>query len=300
MVSIHVQEGRGMSESPAGSSNSESRPVPEGRIEKVSDGWVLAFDKQLDYPAAHIWDVLTNPQKVENWLGQISPGWELGKAYTLEMGGSGVSGTVLQLSPRSNLQITWDDQLGEEAVLDWQVLESDGGALLAFRAHTDTADFLAEGSAGWQGIMAAFAAVAAGESPSQEESGSREALRDAYSREFGVSPTMGTVRDAADGRTLEFERWYRAPAEDVGSAVESSSGNLGMGQEAEIEISEDGGVAKLHVRQYIPGGTPEDTAALMAAWHLALDSAAIRLQGGTPNPNSHRLRALEALYRTAL
>ncbi|MFZ3416471.1 SRPBCC domain-containing protein [Arthrobacter sp. 3Tela_A] len=289
-----------MAESPSPSSSSESRPVPEGRIEKVTDGWVLAFDKQLDYPTAHIWDVLTNPQKVEQWLGPIHPDWELGKEYTLEKGGSGVSGTVLQLNPRSSLQISWDDELGEESVLDWQVLESDGGSLLTFRAHSDTADFLAEGSAGWQGIMGAFAAVAAGNPPPQEEPGDWEALRDAYSREFDVSPTMGKVVDNPDGRSLEFERWYNAPAEDVGAALESSSGNLGIGEEAVIEVRDDDGLAKVYVRQRVQGGTTEDTAALMAAWHLALDSAAIRLQGDTPHPNSHRLRALEALYRTAL
>ena len=289
-----------MAESPSPSSSSDSRPVPEGRIEKVTDGWVVAFDKQLDYPTAHIWDVLTNPQKVEQWLGPIHPDWELGKEYTLEKGGSGVSGTVLQLNPRSSLQISWDDELGEESVLDWQVLESGGGALLRFRAHSDTDDFLAEGSAGWQGIMDAFAAVAAGNPPPEEEPGAWEALRDAYSREFGVSPTMGKVADNPDGRILEFERWYRAPAEDVRAAVEASSGNLGIGEEAVTEVRDDGGPAKLHVRQRVEGGSVEDTAALMAAWHLALDSAAIRLQGSTPHPNSHRLRALEALYRATL
>lgn len=288
-----------MAETPSPSS-SKSRPVPEGRIEKLTDGWVLAFEKQLDYPTAHIWDVLTNPEKVQQWLGPIHPDWELGKEYTLEKDGSGVSGTVLQLNPRSSLQISWDDELGEESVLDWQVLESGGGALLRFRAHSDTDDFLAEGSAGWQGILAAFAAVAAGNPPPAAEPGAWEALRDAYSREFDVSPTMGKVVDGPDGRSLEFERWYRAPAADVGAAVEASSGNLGVGEEAVTEVRDDGGLAKLFVRQRVEGGIPEDTAALMAAWHLALDSAAVRLQGSTPHPNSHRLRALEALYRSAL
>ncbi|MDF2498729.1 SRPBCC domain-containing protein [Arthrobacter koreensis] len=289
-----------MADSTSPSTSRESRPVPEGRIERTAGGWVLAFDKQLDYPAAHIWDVLTNPRKVEQWLGPVHPDWELGKEYTLEKGGSGVSGTVLQLNPRSALQISWDDELGEESVLDWQVLESDGGCLLKFRAHSDTPDFLAEGSAGWQGIMGAFAAVAAGNPPPEQEPGDWQALRDAYSREFKISPTMGRVVADQDGTSFEFERWYNAPAQDVGAAVEASSGNLGIGEEAVTEVRDDGGLAKLQVRQRVAGGTTEDSAALMAAWHLALDSAAVRLTGETPHPNSHRLRALEALYRTAI
>ncbi|MBD7995852.1 SRPBCC domain-containing protein [Arthrobacter sp. Sa2CUA1] len=275
----------------------EDPSVPAGRIEKLSDGWALAFDKQFDYPAAHIWDVLTNPRKVEQWMGSVTPDWELGKEYTVEMGGGSVSGTVLQLTPRSSLQITWDDELGEESVLEWQVLESDGGALLQFRSRTDTADFLAEGSAGWQGILLAFAAVAAGTPPpGMEQPAQWRALRDAYSKEFDVSPTMGFLEETPGDTTLVFERWYDAPAEDITAAVESSGGNLRLGEGADFSVEETDGVGKLRIRQRIDGGNPQDTAALMAAWHLALDSAAVRLLGETPHPNSHRLRALEALY----
>ncbi|WP_312180795.1 SRPBCC domain-containing protein [Arthrobacter sp.] len=288
------------SASPSSRSGQDDTSVPSGRIEKLTDGWALAFEKQFDYPAAHIWDVLTNPRKVGQWLGPVTPDWELGKEYTLELGSGSASGTVLQLSPRSSLQITWDDELGEESVLEWQVLESGGGALLQFRARTDTADFLAEGSAGWQGILLGFAAVAAGDAPAPGEPGQWRALRDAYSREFDVSPTMGTLEKTAEQQTLVFERWYNAPAEDISAAVESSSGNLFRGEGPDLTVHEEDGLGKLRIRQQIQTGSPDDTAALMAAWHLALDSAAFRLQGDSPHPNSHRLRALEALYRASL
>ena len=288
--------------SPSSRSGQDALSIPNGRIEKLTDGWALAFDKQFDYPAAHIWDVLTNPRKVRQWLGTVTPDWELGKEYTLDMGPGSASGTVLQLSPRSSLQITWEDELGEESVLEWQVLESDGGALLEFRARTDTSDFLAEGSAGWQGILSAFAAVAAGGTPAPGEPEAWRALRDAYSREFGVSPTMGFLEESPGRPTLVFERWFDAPAQDISAAVESSGGSLrqGQGQGADITVNEEDGIGKLLVRQQLPDGSPEDTAALMAAWHLVLDTAALRLLGETPHPNSHRLRALEALYRRSL
>ncbi|MFZ3454811.1 SRPBCC domain-containing protein [Arthrobacter sp. 7Tela_A1] len=287
-----------MADSATPSSNSGNDPsaVPQGRIERLTDGWALAFDKQFDYPTAHIWDVLTNPRKVEKWLGSVTPGWELGKEYTLDMGNGTASGTVLQLNPRSSLQISWDDELGEESVLEWQVLESDGGALLTFRSRTDTADFLAEGSAGWEGLHDAFAAVAAGGTPEPGAPGQWRSLRDAYSRDFRISPTMGVLEETPEGRTLLFERWYDAPADDLGAALESSSGNLRMGEGADITAVDEDGFGKMRISQRLEGGTAQDTAALMAAWHLALDSAAVRLDGGTPNPNSHRLRALEALY----
>ncbi|MCC3266338.1 SRPBCC domain-containing protein [Arthrobacter gengyunqii] len=273
-----------------------SAPVPEGRIEKLSDGYAVAFDRQLDYPTAHIWDILTNPEKVPLWLGQLSPAWQLGKEYTLEMDGGSSSGTVLQLEPRSSLQITWEDQLGSESVLEWQVLASSGGALLLFRSRTDTPDFLAEGSAGWQGILAAFASVAAGQEPARDSMETWVALRNAYAEDFDVSPTMGLVTGSGADAALVFDRWYRAPAEDVEAAVDAAGRRLGVGREAGLEMTDDGEETRATIRQPVTG-SQDQTAALLATWHMALDSARDQLDGSMPHPNSHRLAALERLYR---
>ncbi len=273
-----------------------SAPVPEGRIERLSDGYALAFDRQFDYPTAHIWDILTNPEKISLWLGELSPAWQLGKEYTLEMNGGSSIGTVLQLEPRSSLQITWEDQLGSESVLEWQVLASDGGALLLFRSRTDTPDFLAEGSAGWQGILSAFASVAAGQEPAPDSMETWLALRDAYAQDFDVSPTMGLVSGSGSNAKLVFDRWYRAPAEDVEAAVDAAGRRLGVGGEAELEMTSDGEETRVTIRQAV-AGSQDQTAALLAGWHMALDSARDQLDGSMPHPNSHRLAALERFYR---
>lgn len=271
--------------------------VPEGRIEKLSDGYAVAFDRQFDYPAAHIWDILTNPEKVSLWLGEVSPGWHLGKEYALDMDGGSCSGTVLQLEPRSSLQITWEDQLGSDSVLEWQVLESDGGALLRFRSRTDTPDFIAEGSAGWQGILDAFASVAAGHEPGRDSMERWLALRDAYSEDFDVSPTMGTVTGSGSNAELIFDRWYRAPTEDVEAAVDAAGRALDVGSEAEMEMTDDGEETKIVIRQPVTG-SQDQTAALLASWHMALDSVRDQLDGSMPHPNSHRMAALERFYRS--
>lgn len=273
-----------------------SAPVPEGRIERLTDGYALAFDRRLDYPTAHIWDILTNPEKVPLWLGRLEPAWQLGKEYTLEMDGGTSIGTVLQLEPRSSLQISWEDQLGSESVLEWQVLSSIEGAQLRFRSRTDTADFLAEGSAGWQGILAAFASVAAGQKPARDSMETWVALRDAYAEDFDVSPTMGLVTGPGPGAEVVFDRWYRAPEEDVEAAVDAAGRRLGVGGEAEVQMTGDGEETRVTVRQGVTGSR-DGTAALLAGWHMALDSARDQLDGGMPHPNLHRMAALERFYR---
>ena len=274
-----------------------SAPVPVGRIEKLSDGYAVAFDRQFDYPAAHIWDILTNPQKIPLWLGEVSPRWQLGKEYTLDMDGGSSSGTVLQLEPRSSLQITWEDQLGSDSVLEWQVLESGGGALLLFRSRTDTPDFLAEGSAGWQGILDAFASVAAGQEPDTDSMERWLALRNAYAENFDVSPTMGLLAGSGSNTELVFERWYRAPPEDVEAAVAAAGRKLQVGEPAETEMTNDGEETRLVIRRPITG-SQNQTAGLFAAWHTVLDAVRDQLDGNMPHPNAHRLAALERFYRS--
>lgn len=274
-------------------------PVPEGRIEKLTDGYCVAFDRQLDYPTAHIWDILTNPVKVSRWLGQVTPGWQLGKEYTLDMEGGSNSGTVLQLEPRSSLQITWEDELGLESVLEWQVLESGGGALLQFRSRTDSPDFLAEGSAGWQGILHSFANVAAGRDPDPDSTADWLALRDAYARDFDVSPSMGVVSGTGDDAELVFERWYRAPGEDVEAALDAVGRSRGIGGDAQLEMAAHGEETRMVIREPVPE-SPDEAAGLLATWHAALDSVCDRLDGNTPHPNSHRLAALQRFYRSML
>ena len=278
---------------------SNSAAVPEGRIEKLTDGYAVAFDRQFDYPTAHIWDILTNPVKVSRWLGQVTPGWQLGKEYTLDMQGGSSSGTVLQLEPRSSLQITWEDELGLESVLEWQVLESSGGALLLFRSRTDTPDFLAEGSAGWQGILNSFASVAAGRDPEPDSTGDWLALRDAYARDFDVSPSMGVVSGTGADAEVVFERWYRAPAEDVEAAVDAAARTQGIGADAQLELAENGEETRIIIRDPAPD-SPDPTAGLLASWHAVLDSVRDRLDGNTPHPNSHRLAALQRFYRAMM
>ena len=135
---------------------------PLGRIERLRDGYVLAFDRQFDYPRSYIWDLLTEPSRLAQWLGKLTPGWELGKEYSLDMGGELSTGTVLQLNAPTSLQISWDDSMGLESLLEWRVLHCSGGALLQLRARSETADFLSEGAAGWQLILDTLDDVAAG------------------------------------------------------------------------------------------------------------------------------------------
>ncbi|MCG2620293.1 SRPBCC domain-containing protein [Arthrobacter sp. I2-34] len=192
--------------------------IPTGRIERVDGDYVLAFDLQLDYPRSFIWSLLTEREKVAKWLGILLDDWAVGHAYELDMDGGSASGTVLQFNPPLSLQITWEDELGDESLIEWRVLESAGGTLLQFRARTESTDFLTEGSAGWQTILEGLEAVAAGRNP--DNSTDRwTPLRDAYSREYSLSPSMGSLRQESGHPAVHFDRLLDADRDTVWSAL---------------------------------------------------------------------------------
>lgn len=270
--------------------------VPLGRIERLSDGYVLAFDRQFDYPRAYIWDLLTDPGKVRLWLGELAGGWELGKEYSLDMGGGAVEGTVLQLNPPTSLQITWEDPLGLESILEWRVLSSDGGTLLQLRARSETADFLTEGAAGWQQILAALEDVAAGREPAP--AGDWASLRDAYAAEFGVSNTMGWV-ETSDGVTMvHFDRRLNSTLPLVRDALTADPEQQPRVEQAEVDFTVDGEATRLTVRHVVED--PAEAPALLAQWHAHLDAVAVSVEGDEPHTSMRKLHALEDFYRATL
>lgn len=269
------------------------RAEPLGRIERLRDGYVLAFDRQFDYPRSYVWNLLTEPTQVAKWLGKLTPGWELGKEYSLDMGGDLSSGTVLQLNPPTSLQISWDDNMGLETLLEWRVLECDGGALFQLRARSETAAFLTEGAAGWQLILDALDHVAAGRPPGPDADWA--ALRDAYAAEFHLSHTMGEL-ETTDGVTMiHFDRRFEAGLPRVKDALTADPSQQPRVEQAEVDFTATGPVTVLTVRHVVED--PGEAAALMASWHAHLDAVGVDLDGDTPHISVRKLRVLEDFYR---
>ncbi|MHA7141491.1 SRPBCC domain-containing protein [Arthrobacter sp. Sr33] len=269
------------------------RAEPLGRVERLRDGYVLAFDRQFDYPRSYIWNLLTEPARLAQWLGKLTPGWELGKEYALDMGGDPSTGTVLQLNPPTSLQVTWDDNMGLESILEWRVLDCAGGALLQLRVRSETADFLTEGAAGWQLILDTLDAIAAGRTPGPDADWA--ALRDAYATKYQLSHTMGEL-EIADGVTMiHFDRRFEATLPRVKDAVTADPSQQPRVEQAEVDFTAAGSSTIVTVRHVVED--PTETAALMARWHAHLDAVGVDIDGDTPHISVRKLRVLEDFYR---
>ncbi|MHA7263412.1 SRPBCC domain-containing protein [Arthrobacter sp. TMN-37] len=273
-------------------------PVPTGRVEQVQGNHVLAFDEQFDYPRSYLWELLTSPPKLERWLGRLTPGLKLGKEFSLELGGGTVTGTVVHIEPPTSLQFTWEDGFGLVSIVEFRVLPSNGGTLLQLRLHPETDDFLAEGAAGWQLMLDALRAAAAG-APAGGPAADWTALRDAYCRRFTLSPSMGVLEEEEGVPLVRFDRRYDGKLLLVNDALTADPEDQPFVELAEVDLTREGKKrTRVTVRAVVEDreGLPR----LMARWHAHLDAVTVSLAGGSPHRSERKIRVLEEFYRRQL
>ncbi|EMY35976.1 3-methyladenine DNA glycosylase, partial [Arthrobacter crystallopoietes BAB-32] len=104
------------------------------------------------------------------------------------------------------------------SLIEWRTLDSNGGTLLQFRSRAENRDFLTEGSAGWDTLLDALEDVAAGRIP-QPQPQRWDELREAYSREYSLSHTMGTLGKDSGRPCIHFDRLLKTDREAVWQAL---------------------------------------------------------------------------------
>jgi uncharacterized protein YndB with AHSA1/START domain len=74
----------------------------DGSVARADDGgWVVAFERFLDKPPEKVWTVLTDPQRLKNWLGDVEVDLRVGGAFVIHFRGMAVvmTGQITELKP---------------------------------------------------------------------------------------------------------------------------------------------------------------------------------------------------------
>lgn len=120
----------------------EAMPITaehDGVIGSTDDGRAfLRFERQLDHPVERVWEAISDPAELEQWLAyrvELEP--RAGGRFVLHLGGPNneevsTPGQVTIFDPPHVLEATGGDQDG---VLRWELRADGSGCLLTF-THT--------------------------------------------------------------------------------------------------------------------------------------------------------------------
>jgi uncharacterized protein YndB with AHSA1/START domain len=134
-----------------------------GTVHERADGYQLRFERQLRHPVEKVWEALTDPAQVAQWL---APGeFDLtlgGRIHLVFTDGDGViSGRVTALAPPRLLEFTWADQDNDFGIVRWELAADAGGTRLVL-THTvpETArDSGLSMLAGWHSLLEKLTAL---------------------------------------------------------------------------------------------------------------------------------------------
>lgn len=135
----------------------------DGTVHERADGYELRFERHLPHPVEKVWDALTNPAQLAQWMApgelELRVGGRVYLAFT--DGQSVVDGRVTAIVPPRLLEFTWTDQGNDHGFVRWELFAEDGGTRFVLTHTVPEAGraFGLPALAGWHSLLEKLAAL---------------------------------------------------------------------------------------------------------------------------------------------
>ncbi|GEA88237.1 SRPBCC family protein [Cellulomonas cellasea] len=165
----------------------------------------VRFERTLAVPPADLWSALTEPARVERWLGRLSGDLRTGGAYVLDMADEGsadaaadrATGEVLACEPPSRLLLSWSFPGEGPSEVEARVEPRGAGSVLLVEHRRLTRGGARGYGAGWHTFLDHLVLLLAGR---EDEWADRfDELLPTYR---GLLPAVGPVRVEVTGDGL--------------------------------------------------------------------------------------------------
>ncbi|HDR7717026.1 SRPBCC family protein [Bacillus albus] len=130
-------------------------------IQKVTDGYIVKFERQFPYKIEEVWSVLTENSKLKKWMSNL-------QIESLKTGGvikfdrmdrSFINIDILECQINKVLEFTWDKDR-----VRFEIHKEENGSILFFKEFIhELTDHTPKDIAGWHICLDLFSAVLEGE-----------------------------------------------------------------------------------------------------------------------------------------
>lgn len=113
--------------------NTHDNDAGDGTVREVAEGYELRFERFYASPIEDVWALITEPERIEEWLGVADVDLRAGGQFQLlEVGGQGIAGVILGLEPPRVLEYTWDSAHWTGGTVRYELSAEGGGTRLVF------------------------------------------------------------------------------------------------------------------------------------------------------------------------
>ncbi|UOB81418.1 SRPBCC family protein [Bacillus sp. ZJS3] len=130
-------------------------------IQKVTDGYIVKFERQFPYKIEEVWSVLTENSKLKKWMSNLQiESLKTGGIIKFDMmDGSFINMDILECQINKVLEFTWDKDR-----VRFEIHKEENGSILFFKEFIhELTDHTSKDIAGWHICLDLFSAVLEGE-----------------------------------------------------------------------------------------------------------------------------------------
>ena len=133
-----------------------------GTIEKQGDEYEAVLERTLDHDLPAVWAMLTEPDRMVEWLAPGEIELRKGGAAKLNFVDSGIviDSTVTEFDPQHLLEYSWSSPGEPLRPVRWELEATEGGSLLRLTLRNPEDEDVARSCAGWEAhLMMLLAAI---------------------------------------------------------------------------------------------------------------------------------------------
>ena len=136
-----------------------------GTFRRTGEIYDIIFERHLNHPVQEVWEAITHPGKLGQWLGTTTIDLKEQGDITILMQGMVINGKILKLQEQSLLEYTWTSKSfpNDISIVCWELFkEEDNSCRLKFTERLVPPHYLTGAGPGWHYMLDTLSMVLEG------------------------------------------------------------------------------------------------------------------------------------------